>query len=135
MREQVEAAEKRLANVEYMGFVSREAAGRAMDDSVACLMPSLWKEPGPLSCLEAMMSGTPIIGYPSGGLAEYVADAQAGIVCAEPTNDCLISAIEELISGGNRWEQFSSAALKATRGRHSRSGYLDSLEAEYGKSQ
>lgn len=133
LKQEVEEAESRLPNLEFKGFIPSGQAEDIMKASVACLMPSLWQEPGPLSCLEAMANGTPVICYQNGGLAEYVSDSAAGIVCDGPTAEHLVSAVATLSSDDALWNRLSSGALTGTRERHSRGAYLDALEEVYGK--
>jgi glycosyltransferase involved in cell wall biosynthesis len=94
------------------------------------VMPSLWREPGPLASLEAMAAGTPLVAYDNGGLAEYISDAAAGIV-VPPMVDALAGAIRSLYDDRERWQEFSSNALLAVERNHSLSLYLDRLEAIY----
>jgi glycosyltransferase involved in cell wall biosynthesis len=93
-------------------------------------MPSMWQEPGPLVALEAMAAGTPIVAYASGGLAEYVRDAHAGVV-VPPNVDALIAAVVDLHECPQRWRELSSCAGKAIQERHSPAGYVDQLERIY----
>jgi glycosyltransferase involved in cell wall biosynthesis len=94
------------------------------------VIPSLWDEPGPLSALEAMATGTPIVAYAKGGLAEYVSDARAGVVIA-PDVQTLVDATTNLYDDRDRWEHFARSGPEAARATHSIDRYLDSLEHVY----
>lgn len=130
LKEDVVGAAARMPNVAYEGFVEREQAVQLVRSSVASLMPSTWEEPGPLACLEAMAEGTPVICFPSGGLAEYVRDSSAGIVCARPEVSDLVGAVED-VSEPEAWGKFSRGGLAGSEQRHSLGSYLDPLEAVY----
>lgn len=132
LKEVVRRAAREFENVEYVGFVSKNEGGKLIGSSLACLMPSIWEDPGPLTSLEAMAEGTPVICYPMGGVAEYVADAGAGLVCSEANPESLVRSIRRLIEEPTLWEECSNCGKEAIAGRHSRSSYLDALEATYG---
>jgi glycosyltransferase involved in cell wall biosynthesis len=129
---EVEMAVKQSPSITYAGKLDRAEVARQVASARLMVMPSLWREPGPLAALEAMAAGTPLIAYDNGGLAEYVADAGAGIV-VPPTVSSLASAVESLYDDRERWEEFSSNALRAVEHDHSLSLYLDRLEAVYGE--
>lgn len=131
LRGAVESSAESLGNVEYLGFVGKQEGAELIRSSVACLMPSVWEDPGPLACLEAMAEGTPLVTYPLGGVAEYVEDAGAGIVCQETGARRLVDAIATLSSDPKLWERCSSSGVAAIEGVHSRDRYLDSLEGVY----
>lgn len=131
LRPEVEAAAATLDNVEYLGFVSKDEGRRLMRSSLACVMPSVWEDPGPLACLESMAEGTPVICFAKGGLAEYVTNAEAGIVCGQIDPETLIEAVLRLSSSREEWDRFSENGRAAVAGRHSLPTYLDALENVY----
>ena len=131
LRNEVERAAASLGNVRFAGFVDKQAARSLLAGAVACLMPSTWAEPGPLSCLESMSEGTPVISYPSGGLAEYVGDSGAGIVCARAQVSDLITAIGQVIAETALWEELSAGGVSGIAERHTRDAYLAALESVY----
>jgi glycosyltransferase involved in cell wall biosynthesis len=64
----------------YLGSQPRERVWELMAQARAVLVPSLWDEPFGLVACEAMATGTPVIGYDSGGLREVVADGVTGAI-------------------------------------------------------
>jgi glycosyltransferase involved in cell wall biosynthesis len=130
---EVDEAARRFPCITYVGKLDRAAVAQQVASARLVVMPSLWREPGPLASLEAMAAGTPLIAYDNGGLAEYVADAGAGIVAA-PNVSALAGAIESLYDDRERWEGFSANAIRAVEREHSLSLYLDRLEAIYSDS-
>jgi len=131
MREEVVAAAATLPNLDYLGFVSGGDARDLIREAVACLMPSRWQEPGPLACLESMAEGTPVICFPNGGLAEYVADSSAGLVCGNSDPGDLVEAIERLVADPAEWKRLSANGPAGIAGRHSRAVHLDRLLGVY----
>jgi glycosyltransferase involved in cell wall biosynthesis len=131
LRDRVVEAAKTFPNIDYRGFVNKSEGSELIRSAVACAMPSLWEEPGPLVSLEAMAEGTPVICYPKGGLAEYVSDSEAGIVCRRADCGEISSAVRTLGTDSVSWAKYSQNGLRAIVGRHSREKYLDSLERVY----
>jgi glycosyltransferase involved in cell wall biosynthesis len=127
---EVESATQAFLCITYLGKLDREAVARQLLSARLVIMPSLWREPGPLAALEAMAAGTPLIAYANGGLAEYISDAAAGIV-VEPSTSLLADAITSLYDDRKRWERFSADARAAVHRDHTLSVYLDRLEKIY----
>lgn len=127
---EVSRTAQHFANVTYLGKLDREAASLQLASARLVLMPSLWREPGPLVALETMAAGTPLIACDRGGLAEYVADANAGVILS-PSVQSLADAITSLYDDRQRWEEFSSNAHSSASRAHARPLYLDRLEDIY----
>jgi glycosyltransferase involved in cell wall biosynthesis len=121
-----------IGNLRFPGFVDNSEGRALLRGARVCAMPSLWREPGSLVGLEAMSEGTPVVTYSRGGLAEYVADAGAGVVLPERDGPPeLAAAIASLHADGDGWERFSKAGREAVGTVHSRPAYLESLESVY----
>lgn len=127
---EVQHAAERFPNLTYLGRLSREMVSRQLASARLVVMPSLWREPGPLASLEAMAVGTPIVAYDNGGLAEYVMDAGAGVV-VPPSAKRLAEAISALYDDRGRWEDMSHSGSAAVREVHTRDKYLNELEDLY----
>jgi glycosyltransferase involved in cell wall biosynthesis len=128
---EVRDAERGLQNLRYLGWLDQDAMRHELASVRLAIVPSLWKEPAGLTALEAMAAGTPLIAYDSGGLAEYVSDAAAGIV-VDPSVSSLEAAVKSVYDDRSRWETLSSSAREAVQRSHTRSRYLDRLEKVYG---
>ena len=120
----------RLPNLSFVGFVERERAVELLRTATVALMPSRWQEPGPAAAIEAMVVGTPLVAYRTGGLAEYVADAAAGRV-VDPTVEAMRNACGELLGSRQSWEACSAAGPLAARATHSLDPYVDRIEEIY----
>lgn len=127
---QVQYAAQTSENVSYLGWLDRAAITRELMSARLVLVPSLWREPAGLAALEAMAVGTPLVVYDNGGLAEYVADAAAGLI-VPPTVTSLVDAIISLYDDPQRWESLSINACDAVKKNHTRSVYLNRLEQIY----
>jgi len=118
-----------LPNVTVLGRVAPSQALQLLRRSRVVVMPSLWDEPAGLVALEAMATGTPVVAYARGGLAEYVAAAGAGSVVSSFAE--LNSEISRLHSDRASWNVASSAGILAISSRHSPNEYLRHITAVY----
>ena len=123
----VEQAGRRLSNLHYLGPIERQAIKDLFASALAVVVPSLWQEPGGLVTLEAMASGTPVVVYCVGGIAEYVAKARAGIV-VQKRPEALAAACASLVSDVEAWRRFSAAGILAAAGPHSAETHCGTLE-------
>src|SRR3989338_1998791 len=78
---------KNKGKIFYVGRVNLSQKIPLLSYAKAVLMPSRLKEGLSLVSLEALASGAPIIGYPSGGIKEVVIDDKTG---------CLVHSPEEM---------------------------------------
>lgn len=109
-----------LPNVRFLGWVGeaerRAAFGRA---TVFCL-PS-WSEGLPMSVLEAMSAGLPVVSTPVGGIPEAVEDGVTGLLVQPGDVDGLVSALGRILLD-------SADGLRM--GREGRTRYLESFSTE-----
>jgi glycosyltransferase involved in cell wall biosynthesis len=67
-------------NIQYLGGLSKEKISQLYTDAIALLMPIRWPEPFGLVMIEAMASGTPVIGTNNGSVSEIINDKVTGYV-------------------------------------------------------
>lgn len=79
--------------VVFTGYISHDELSELYNVSDIAVIPSVWNDPAPLTNIEAMACGVPVITTQSGGIPEYVADC--GFVL--PINDDLPRNIAEKI--------------------------------------
>jgi glycosyltransferase involved in cell wall biosynthesis len=120
----------RLPNLRFLGELPHGEARDLARRARVALMPSRWQEPSGIAALEAMSVGAPVIAYASGGLAEYVADADAGTVIP-PDAQRLGSECIRLHEDRSLWERHSAAAVTGTREHHSLERYVSGLESVF----
>ena len=126
----VVAASERLPNLSYRGWLDLAELRVLFAGARVVLTPSTWEEPGALTSLEAMATGTPLVSYRSGGLTEYVEDAHAGLV-VNNTPEELADAVREVSESRERWSGFSSAGLLAAATVHSHDAHGRLYEVLY----
>ena len=94
------------------------------------LLPSKSESFG-LSALEALASGTPVIGTRAGGLPEVVKDGETGFLREVGDVDAMATAALEILTDRNRWDAMSRAAAADARVRFARDQVVGQYEALY----
>jgi glycosyltransferase involved in cell wall biosynthesis len=69
-------------DIEYVGEVGGEEKYALLRDALALLNPIAWAEPFGMVMIEALASGTPVVGTPVATLPELVVDGVTGIVAS-----------------------------------------------------
>jgi glycosyltransferase involved in cell wall biosynthesis len=105
LRDEVEAAAARKANVVYEGSVSGEQKEQFLAACDAGIVPSVWEEPGApsMTVLEWLAAGRPVLVSPRGGAAEVI-DELEGAVPVRPQADEIVRAVAEL-GAPARWRE------------------------------
>jgi len=70
--------EAQRPEVEFMGFRSGAALHQLVRDARAVVLPSEWFENAPMSVLESMALGKPVLGARIGGIPELIGDNETG---------------------------------------------------------
>jgi glycosyltransferase involved in cell wall biosynthesis len=71
--------------ISFTGFVSHSGLAHCLQTADIFVQPSIWGEPFPLSVLEAMAAGLPVVSSRAGGLPESIVDKETGLL-VEPNN-------------------------------------------------
>lgn len=61
-------------NIEFLGHLNAHEIGALLKEVKAIVVPSEWYENNPLSVIEALCAGTPVIGANIGGISELIKD-------------------------------------------------------------
>lgn len=67
-------------DIKYLGYIERDKLATYMQGAKALLMPVKWEEPFGVSMIEAMASGTPVIGMRRGSIPEVIKNSVTGFV-------------------------------------------------------
>ena len=81
-------------NIEFLGHQDAEQVSELMSGAVASVVPSEWYENNPLSVIESLCAGTPVIGARIGGIPELI-DAESGVIFESGNKAELANAIRE----------------------------------------
>jgi glycosyltransferase involved in cell wall biosynthesis len=68
--------------IEYLGEADLALKNEILGNSMAMLFPIEWDEPFGLVMIEAMATGTPVIAFPGGSVAEIVQPGISGFICS-----------------------------------------------------
>ncbi len=109
--------------VEFLGHVDPESALARWDVVVSA---STSPEAGPLSVLEAMSHGLPVVGTDHGGTSEFLADG-AGILVPPGDSEALATALREVLQDGDLRRRVAEAARTRVRTEHDLSRTLPEL--------
>jgi glycosyltransferase involved in cell wall biosynthesis len=78
--EQVALQQIAPANVRFAGWRDRASVSSEMAKAAAVIVPSIWYENCPMTVVEAMSVGTPVLAARCGALADLVADNHTGLL-------------------------------------------------------
>lgn len=116
--------------VEFLGWVDAEARNGLLADTDVFVLPS-YNEGLPVSVLEAMAWGIPVITTPVGGIPELIKSHINGILIPPGDLTALQEAIERLGKDAEIRRRMGLAGRNAVRLRFSRENTLPKLEALY----
>ncbi len=110
-------------NVKYVGFQQGDALKKLIAEARFTVYPSVWYENCPLSVMESIASGTPVIGARIGGIPELIEDGKTGLLFESGNVQELTNQIRRL------WDD---AALRASCEAACRAQHFDTAE-EYAR--
>lgn len=74
----VELASSQYNNIQYKGFKDKEVLHQAISSAQALIVPSIWFEGMPMTILESLAAGTPIILSKIGALSSLIEEDKTG---------------------------------------------------------
>lgn len=118
-----------VKNVEYAGFQSGATLKRLISRARAVVVPSEWNENCPMSVLEAMALGRPVVGARIGGIPELVTDGKSGFLFEAGNVADLVRALSALDQADHT--ALSRFSRHDAQMRFSRQKYLSALLGHY----
>jgi spore coat protein SA len=109
---ELRAIAKGMSNkVIFTGFIAYDEIPDIYAIADISVIPSIWNDPAPLTVIEAMAAGTPLITTHSGGIPEY-ANERCAIILERDLNliDNLAHSIDKLLSNDALREQMAKNA-------------------------
>ena len=99
----------------FTGFVNYDEIYRMYAVADIAVLPSIWDDPAPLTIIEALVSGLPIITTRSGGIPEYATDGSA-IILERDNNlvNNIVKNIEILLTDIEKRETMSQIEKKVS---------------------
>jgi glycosyltransferase involved in cell wall biosynthesis len=129
LRETVEAADAKLSNLSYHGFISDERLRELRRRATVSLVPSEWPETSGLVVFESLTEGIPVVASDIGGISEIVVDGQTGVLFEPADTDSLVSAVETAVNPSLNADMRENALSWADE--HRMETHVDALEAYY----
>jgi glycosyltransferase involved in cell wall biosynthesis len=113
--------------VELAGLVGGEEKERLIREALCMVVPSEWYENFPLSVVESLAQGTPVVASRIGGLPEMVRDGVTGLLFEPGDADGLAGALRALVERAEVARAMGEAALAEARERFSPDRHLAGL--------
>lgn len=101
-----------LGNVEIPGFVGGEGLADLIRSSTATLLIPTVYENCPMSVLESLALGVPVVGSRMGGIPELVSDGVDGLVVSPGNVDELIIALNSFLTDETRSVRMGAAGIE-----------------------
>jgi glycosyltransferase involved in cell wall biosynthesis len=97
------------------------------------VLPSTQPDPLPTVVLEAMSVGCPVVAFAHGGVCEMTIHGKTGLLVSPCDINALGSAVEELVTDGEKRRRFGIAGKQRFNGSFSVIGFLNEFEDVYKK--
>lgn len=94
----------------FVGYIAGDALKAMIDRASVVVVPSEWYENCPMSVLEAMAYGKPVVGSRMGGIPELVEDGKTGLLYEAGNVAELASTLDRLMSSAELRRQMGMAA-------------------------
>lgn len=113
--------------VKFTGWVGASGKRALLESAAVFALPS-YEEALPMSLLEAMSAGVPVIASPVGGIPEVVVDGVSGFLCAPGDGASLQRALRKLLLDRSLGARIGAAARESARLRFAPERALSRLE-------
>ena len=120
-----------VENVEYVGFQFGESLNQLIAKAKFTVYPSIWYENCPLSVLESISLGTPVITIKHGGVVELVKEQVTGRYIDIKEINHLDKAIENLYQDEKQLKEMYDNCFKEAKNMISIEQYYEELMNEY----
>jgi len=121
-----------LASVDFPGWIAAERRAALLDMATVFVLPS-HAEGLPMSLLEAMAHGVPVVATAVGGIPEAVRDGLEGVLVAPRDAAALASAVLGLLADPDARMRMGAAARERVRSEFSSTRMIVTLEDLYEK--
>lgn len=102
--------ERGMDNVKFLGWKSGEELKELIRKSLFTIMPSEWYENYPLSLLESLAMGKPVVVSNIGGMPEMIVDGVDGLICKPGDPEDIAEKIDHLFANRHRLPEMGRAA-------------------------
>ena len=127
LRKQLEEQYASCKNIEFLGHQNAKQVAELLSKARFSVVPSEWYENNPLSVIESLSAGTPVVGARIGGIPELI-DESNGSIFTSGNREELKAAIDQAFS--REWEY--DAIKECSNKRFSPHEHLKQIMAIYG---
>jgi glycosyltransferase involved in cell wall biosynthesis len=118
--------------VRFAGWVPHRALGACYAAARVVAVPSRWPEPFGMIGLEAMRHARPVVGFAVGGIPDWLAHEETGLLVPEQDIAGLARALERLLTDHALASAYGRAGYERARTMFGFDAYLDRLEGFLG---
>jgi len=119
-------------NIVYLGQLSKNQVYDLLQKVSFLVVPSIWYENNPLSVIESLCLGTPVLGAAIGGIPELIEEGKTGLLFQASNADDLKEKISSFFSQIEKKRDFQSSEIACdAQDRFSEAGYYQKLMAIY----
>lgn len=112
LKEELEQKYKDCKNIEFLGHCDAESVANLLSKAKFSVVPSEWYENNPLSVIEALCAGTPVVGTNIGGIPELI-NTYNGIIVEPKNGKMLKEAIENAYKYNWNRDKIKEDAIKS----------------------
>jgi glycosyltransferase involved in cell wall biosynthesis len=110
-------------NIEFLGQQKWEEFRAVLEGARFMVIPSEWSENNPLTVIESLALGTPVLGANIGGIPELIDAGVSGMVFESGDQEDLKNKIEKMWNASFDYESISMAA----QSRYSSDKYVEQI--------
>jgi glycosyltransferase involved in cell wall biosynthesis len=116
-----------IENIEYVGFKSGDDLAELITRARVAVFPSILNENSPLSVLESISFGTPVIGSLLGGIPELIENGKTGLIMEHLTPADLAEKIQRVMSDDKLASELSKNCLEARDTMMGKDEYIEEI--------
>jgi glycosyltransferase involved in cell wall biosynthesis len=131
MRSAVQAWADGHGGVEYLGPLPHQQCMQQLARARALVIPSVGFEGSPMTIIEAMALGKPVVASAIGGIAEMVSDGQSGLLFEAGSAPALTNAIRSANAKPDTARGWGDAGKQLYEGEYSPQRGYEALMAVY----
>ncbi len=118
-----------IDNIKFIGFKSGDELKELVMKSKFVVAPSIWPDNSPMSVLEAMAMGKPVVGSAMGGIADQIQNNKTGFLVPPCDDRALAEKIEFLWNDDTLVENMGKNARKRFEQEFSAKQHYSKLQA------